>query len=409
MMNRGRGRGRGPAVSLTDMPPVAASSSSKARRRGGDSILSFVIKLACKWVKQAKSLGFWLFVFVLFYRGMDAGAFSAVNRMLSSAASVTESASNAASVLLDKSTALAEGTSSAVEASMTVAKAAWNGVDLADIKVNRSHIQVQGATVSALINWIQSDECAMVFPDMPVNATALWVATVESFAWSRPDVEVSREELSLTGFFWFTAARCHLSSGGWLVLELSMITMTFSPHWANPLWDVLDFDLDAEFDQVLQTAMMAAMHHRAVEAHSLRIQIADESFIQVGLLRLGRLVGQLVRWISMFLASGWGCGLMMAVLSFRWLELHHPASLMWPRVGLPMVLHSLVGFWSGSAFRAWTMFLAACNRNREDEESPEDEWSRVTTPIHSPRDRGLDLTPERPSRSARTRAPRTLD
>ena len=56
---------------------------------------------------------------------------------------MTESASHAASVLLDKSSALAEGTSTAVEASMTVAKAAWNVVDLADIHVNRSHIQVR--------------------------------------------------------------------------------------------------------------------------------------------------------------------------------------------------------------------------------------------------------------------------
>lgn len=128
---------------------------------------------------------------------MDAGAFSAVNRMMSSAALVTESASNAAAVILDKSTALAEGTSSAVEASMTVAKAAWNGVDLADVKVNRSNIQVQGATASSLVAWIQSEECQTLFPDMPANASALWVATVDSFAWTRPDVEMSREELDL--------------------------------------------------------------------------------------------------------------------------------------------------------------------------------------------------------------------
>ena len=100
------------------------------------------------------------------------------------------------------------------------------------------------------MTWVQSDECAALFPELPNNATKLWQATVESFSWSRPDVKMSREELDLGGSFWFTSARCSVTPGGWLLLELTVITMSFAPHWSNPLWELMEFDMDAEFDQV---------------------------------------------------------------------------------------------------------------------------------------------------------------
>lgn len=108
-------------------------------------------------MKGAKSTCFWLICFSVIYRGLDSGTFSAVNRMLSSAAQVTESASSAASMLLDKSTALAEGTAGAVEASMTVAKAAWN-VDLSHVKVNRSKVQIRAMTSQTLRAWVHLEE-----------------------------------------------------------------------------------------------------------------------------------------------------------------------------------------------------------------------------------------------------------
>ena len=176
-------------------------------------------------------------------RGFDANAFRSVNRMLSSAATVTESAGNAAALIIDKSSALAEGTSNAMEASMSVVKAAWNGVDLAGLVANKSRIHIEAVHIAGLEDWLASDDRLTALPGAPSEAVEIWMAAIHIFSWWRPQVFISKDALNLTGTFWATWVRCSISDRGRIALDITLVQMSFEPRWANPTWELLQWDL----------------------------------------------------------------------------------------------------------------------------------------------------------------------
>ena len=340
-------------------------------------------------MKGAKSTCFWLLCFSLIYRGLDSGAFSAVNRMLSSAAQVTESASSAASILLDKSSALAEGTAGAVEASMTVAKAAWNGIDLSDVKVNRSKVQIRAMTSQALHAWVHSEECGMMFPDLPRNTTKLWVAAIDSLSWFRPDVFLTRDELDMAGSFWSSSAHCFRAQDGWLILEVTAITLTFHPRWSNPAWELLECDLSSEYMQVHMAAVATVLQHDSF-ADVEHIVEADQISLFHLLCGYGwQCVRSLWQMIFFITASGWGVGLMLLGLSGKWFLLHHPVFWSWPSASVVVFFQR----WCQN-FRVWLSGFSTFTHLRQEEDG-DSEWSEVdSTPVRRP-SRHQPATPRR--------------
>ena len=345
-------------------------------------------------MKGTRSTLFWLVCFSFVYRGLDSGAFSAVNRMLTSAAQVTESASSAASMILDKSSALAEGTAGAVEASMTVAKAAWNGIDLADVKVNRSRVQIRAMTSQALRAWIHSEESEMMFPDLPANTSRLWLAAIDSLSWQRSDVFLSRDELDMAGFFWSSSAHCFRGQDGWLVLDVTAITLSFSPRWSNPAWELLECDLSTEYMQVHMAAVATVLQHDSffdVE------QIVEADQISLFYLLCGygwQCFRSLWQTIFLVTASGWGVGLMLLGGAGKWYLSHHPAFWWWPRASLVVTAQG----WYQKLVYMWINVYTSNVRDTppgQDSEVDSD-WSRVgeTTPLRRT-NRQQPATPKR--------------
>ena len=160
-----------------------------------------------KGFKQAKSLAFFVGFLMIVANLKDAGTFTHVNKMLGSAARVTEAAGNAATVLFDKSARLAESTSAGVEvistSSMSVAKAAWSGVDLVGMKASKFSICIEARSIHSLQMWLLSNDSSILLAGAPTEAWDLWMAGVSSLGWSTPSVTLGRDELSLDGQFWY--------------------------------------------------------------------------------------------------------------------------------------------------------------------------------------------------------------
>ena len=105
----------------------------------------------------------------------DAGTFTHVNKMLGSAARVTEAAGNAATVLLDKSALLAETTTAGVEvfssSSMSVAKAAWSGVDLVGMRASKFSFYIEARSIQSLHMWLLSNDSHTLFGGSSAGCT----------------------------------------------------------------------------------------------------------------------------------------------------------------------------------------------------------------------------------------------
>ena len=155
-----------------------------------------------KGFKQAKSLAFFVGFLMIVANLKDAGTFTHVNKMLGSAAHVTEAAGNAATVLfVHKSARLAESTSAGVEvistSSMSVAKAAWSGVDLVGMKASKFSICIEARSIHSLQMWLLSNDSSILLAGAPTEAWDLWMAGVSSLGWSTPSVTLGRDELSI--------------------------------------------------------------------------------------------------------------------------------------------------------------------------------------------------------------------
>lgn len=163
-----------------------------------------------------------------------------------------------------------------------------------------------------------------MLPNLPSNTSALWVAAIDSLSWLRPDVFLARDELDLSGSFWPSSTHCFRAQNGWLILDVTAITLTFQPRWSNPEREFLECDLSTEYMQVHMAAVAAVLQH---DSFSDVEQIIEADQISLFHLLCGygwqwfRTLWQMIFFMT---ASGWGVGFMLIVLSGKWLLVHHP-------------------------------------------------------------------------------------
>jgi len=174
--------------------------------------------------------------------------------MASAIARVSESASLAASTVIDRGTDFATATSTAV---LTFATGAANCEKTSGV-VTAEHNLV-------LLEWLQSHPAGLALMGGNLTeVTQLWQYLIQSVGLSLPQLKIAREFLSTSGLYWKIYGRCFIHSAGFVVLEFEMVQIHFTAQWANPFWEVLAVDIQAEYSQI----------HELVSSFSCQVDVA---------------------------------------------------------------------------------------------------------------------------------------
>ena len=87
---------------------------------------------------------------------------------------------------------------------------------------------------------------------------ALWISLAQSVSLSMPHVEATTQDFSVDGSLWQASGMAKLLQSGYVAIEFRFTSVTFTPRWANPLWDGLAVNVSTESDQILQSVQLFA-------------------------------------------------------------------------------------------------------------------------------------------------------
>jgi hypothetical protein len=187
------------------------------------------------------------------YSGQD-GPLTQVTRVMSSLATVGESASRASALVLDRGTDIVASASSrglAVSSStMDAATAAWSGIDLLELVIDKSYGRIVADDGEVIALWLADESGSSTTKCRIPEVTTLWQLQARAISISMPVLEVAREQLVPSGTFWSAWSRATLLPSGHIALEFSFSNALFRPRWANPLWEVFELNVSAEALQI---------------------------------------------------------------------------------------------------------------------------------------------------------------
>ncbi|CAE7504813.1 unnamed protein product [Symbiodinium sp. CCMP2592] len=215
--------------------------------------------------------------------------------------------------LLDGGTQLVSASTSVVKAAsvntLSVAQAAWIGVDLVGMNATKVVGRVLGETSEAIELWLFSAQGREVLRDPAQEALTFWLGLLRSQTFHLPVVAAETEALVQVTTGRLLGSSPSPPTASW------MLRMTFSPRWANPVWQVGGWNAEDEYDQILLLARDFATTVPAVNHTWDQILAPPPSSAHwpaiVGLLRrLGALFGRPLRASWRFWASMWEYGTM---------------------------------------------------------------------------------------------------
>ena len=129
-----------------------------------------------------------------------------VQSLLVSTAQVGESAAGALSSILDGGTQLVSASTSVVKAAsvntLSVAQAAWIGVDLVGMNAAKVVGRVMGETSEAIELWLFSEQGREVLRDPAQEALTFWLGMLRSQTFHLPVVAADTEALVASGDYW---------------------------------------------------------------------------------------------------------------------------------------------------------------------------------------------------------------
>ena len=126
--------------------------------------------------------------------------------------------------------------------------------------------------------WLLSNDSHTLLAGAPQGARDLWMAGVSSLGWSTPHVALGRDELSLDGHFWYSFIESRFQSIGHVSMRLIFIDLHFHPRWANPAWELLEWDLQTEHDQIYEAAVHFATQVETAEPVEIQLKDWDATF-----------------------------------------------------------------------------------------------------------------------------------
>ncbi|CAE7534689.1 unnamed protein product [Symbiodinium sp. CCMP2456] len=290
-----------------------------ALRRKQACWFSWAWRSCCKGAARLRVLLLWGSLAYVMAAGPMRELLMPVQSLLVSTAQVGESAAGALSSILDGGTQLVSASTSVVKAAsvntLSVAQAAWIGVDLVGMNATKVVGRVMGETSEAIELWLFSEQGREVLRDPAQEALTFWLGMLRSQTFHLPVVAADTEALVASGDHWTASGIVSFAANGLVVFEFRLLRMHFAPRWANPVWQVGGWNAEDEYDQILLlargfAATVPAVNHTWDHVLAPPPSSADWPAF-VGLLRrFGALCGSPFRSCWRFWASMWEYGTM---------------------------------------------------------------------------------------------------
>ncbi|CAE7231197.1 unnamed protein product [Symbiodinium sp. CCMP2456] len=147
---------------------------------------------------------------------------------------------------------------------LTAAEAAWRGVDLIDVHAHRVRGRVAAARHDTLAGWLVSPEGRAATRLNRSTMLHQWHKNVYHISADMPFLTLHDHDVRLNGSFESYRSNLLLHSSGMLIMEFETFTVDFVPQWANPVWELLAMNLEAEHDQILESLHQVLAHIPAV-------------------------------------------------------------------------------------------------------------------------------------------------
>ena len=256
-----------------------------------------------KFLGRLRSLILWSSLAYVCLYGSANALLSPLGRVMNSTAHVSESAANTLASILDGGTQLVTVSTNVVKAAsvstLSVAHAAWDGVDLVGLNATRVAGRVLGHRAADIEEWLLSAPGREVLHDPAEEALRLWQNLLVSQTFALPVVSADTQALQAAGEYWTASGTVAFSAAGMVVFEFQALRLTFAPRWANPVWHLAGWDVTSEFAQIQHIACEFAASVPAVNATWDQVIPAGASAA------LGRAIGYGFRRAKSFLLAPW--------------------------------------------------------------------------------------------------------
>ena len=202
-------------------------------------------------------------------------------------------------------------------------EATWSGIDLVNVSAKRSQGKLIAPAPELLAVWLGSDSALRVTAVDNAIVHGTWAAGVRSLSAELSFVQNTQDWLDAHGYFSRVSFEIRLMELGEVVLTYELIDASFVPQWANPLWGLLDMDLDAQSSQIAglleslaqQVPRSAMVEHHVTELDSEMEGLSVWKARKLRALRAFRLLCILLLQLSQEavfgLCRGWGASLLL--------------------------------------------------------------------------------------------------
>ena len=201
--------------------------------------------------KSHTAVAFIILLIAALYSGSD-GPIKHVTSILGSAAKVTEAASLVVDSGADLTTTTLRSMVSITTGTLNLAEAAWHGIDLTSLDAKQVRGRVTADTEAVLAQWLTSEAGANA-TGAPEAVRAQWAQHLWQVAVQMPYQRFAEEHLNVSACFTRHEAAFMLMKSGYVLLDFSILTITFAPQWSNPLWEVFATPMDTQHDQISDT------------------------------------------------------------------------------------------------------------------------------------------------------------
>ena len=266
--------GRSPTLSLPQLPSMPRVSLPKMKLPRMPRSSSFT------------SVAFIFLLIAALFSGSE-GPIKHVTSILGSAAKVTEAASEVVGSGADLTTSTLRSMVSITAGTLNLAETAWHGVDLVGLDAKQVRGRITADTEAVLARWLLSEAGG--------NATGAngqlrqqWSQHLQQVAVQMPFQHFSEEHLNVSSCFTRHEASFKLLRTGYVLLDFSVLTITFSPQWSNPLWEVMAAPMDSQHDQISETVNAFAETLPQMNVTYIDIDAATPTQVSQTLLRMCR-------------------------------------------------------------------------------------------------------------------------
>ena len=206
-----------------------------------------------------------LLIFLLSHQGRS--TLWQITRLLGSAADMTQSGSHIVGAALDGganvTTAVATLMVTAASSTMSLGTEAWRGVDLMNITIRLAEGVVAGDSGEVVLEWLDSGRgrrCTNYSDEMRTAARDV----LETVGVSMPHVTAVSATIPLGNAFVMAVHEGRLLASGYIMFRFQMINASYTPVWANPVWEWAGIEPESEAAQIEDTlrALMAKVPGR---------------------------------------------------------------------------------------------------------------------------------------------------